>query len=68
MKTLFTIALAAAVTYAVLKVLEHDAKGSAQSGAQSGVDAANPPTSVDDIPTLKGVRDPDLDVAPGVAL
>jgi hypothetical protein len=64
MKTLFTIALAAAVTYAVLKVLEHDAKGS----AQSGVDAANPPASVDDIPTLKGVRDPDLDVAPGVAL
>jgi hypothetical protein len=53
MKAIFTIALAAAVTYAVIKVLEHADKGV----MQPGVDAANPPSSLDDIPTLRAARD-----------
>lgn len=53
MKAILTIALTAAATYAVIKVLEH----LDTTGAEPGSDAANPPSSIDDIPTLRGVRD-----------
>ena len=53
MKAILTIALAAAATYAVFKVVEHLDENTAEPGS----DAANPPSSIDDIPTLRGVRD-----------
>jgi len=56
MKTLFKFGIAAAVTYVVVDaILKRSRTG--QGAAQEFTDAANPPSSVEEIPTLRAVRD-----------
>lgn len=67
MGTLFKFGLAAAVTYivvdALFKRLETD-----DDKLQDFIDAANPPSSIDEIPTLRAMDDDDLNVAENAPL
>ena len=67
MKAILKFALVAAATYALIKVALERAERMG-GASQHGIDAANPPSSVDDIPTLKAVRDDDVNVAQNIPL
>ena len=56
MKALLKLAFAGAITYAVVKSIVERSRA-AQGAGRQATDAANPPRSVDDIPTLRSVRD-----------
>ena len=65
MKAILKFALAAAATYVLMKAALERAD-ELQDAGQPGSDAANPPASVDDIPTLQAVGDGELQ-PPGAA-
>jgi len=59
MKTLLKFSLAAAVSYFVIDAI---LKRSSQEAMPDAVDASNPPSSIDAIPTLNAAGDDELDL------